>query len=366
MKPKPLPILVIPYSLGSSVGKISPEGSCCFVATGTIAKCWDVKTGQVLPIQLEHDEGITSICFSADSSEVITTSWDKNARIWDLRTGRLIASLGHETRVNSAHFCRNGQRLCTLSDDPQRSLSSSNQATVWDPKNQKILYSTRSVSAAQLSPNGELLLTSAQPFTMDVLDPDECEATICDLEPHSVTEDESLIWNVAPHTITHSVRTLQHGDWVRSARFSSDGSKVVTCCRYSTLIWSTETGQSLKSLDYNRFIDFAEFNADGSRILAEYSDGTAKVWDAITARVIFDIPDSRLSSFSPDGSCVVTACGNDVFQIYRSETGALIGDTIQLGAGLFFLEFSLDGSVLCTTSKDSLSLWNFKDFIALK
>jgi WD40 repeat protein len=317
-------------------------------------------------MQFKHADEITSICFSSDSSKVVTTSWDRTARIWDMKTGQLITSLGHETRVQTAHFCRNGQRLCTLSHERDDTIGRRNIATVWDIKNQKILF-TKSVKSAELSPDGKLLLTWPAILTIDRLDPDDCETTICDLEPHSVTEDEALRWNVAPHSVTYRGSTLEHGDWIRSAKFSPDGSTVVSCSRYSTWIWSTETGQSLKSpIVHSQLVDSAQLNADGTRILVEYRDGTAKVWDAFNAQVIFDIPDSRLSIFSPDGSWVVTACENDVFQIYRSETGTLVGDTIQLGVGLFPLEFSLDGSILSTTSNDSLSLWNFKDFIAFK
>ncbi|HYO52448.1 hypothetical protein [Archangium sp.] len=58
-----------------------------------------------------------SAAFSPDGSRVLTASLDSTARLWDSRSGQLLATLkGHEDRVRSAGFSPDGSRVVTASD----------------------------------------------------------------------------------------------------------------------------------------------------------------------------------------------------------------------------------------------------------
>jgi serine/threonine protein kinase/WD40 repeat protein/tetratricopeptide (TPR) repeat protein len=57
---------------------------------GRKARVWDVATGQPAAEPLPHPEGVMSACFSPDGQQVLTSSYDGMAHLWDWRSGRLV------------------------------------------------------------------------------------------------------------------------------------------------------------------------------------------------------------------------------------------------------------------------------------
>ena len=63
--------------------------------------------------------------FSPDGKRVVTASHDKNARIWDVATGTLLATLPTDgSEVQTAVFSPDGKRLVTATFD--------GVARIWD------------------------------------------------------------------------------------------------------------------------------------------------------------------------------------------------------------------------------------------
>jgi len=61
---------------------------------------------------------VNSACFSPDGARIVTASWDRTARLWDVTTGQQIAALrGHDFGVRSACFSPDGARIVTASSD---------------------------------------------------------------------------------------------------------------------------------------------------------------------------------------------------------------------------------------------------------
>ena len=68
---------------------------------------------------------VTSTGFSPDGQRIITTSFDKSARIWEVATGGQIMMLhGHTDAVSSASFSPDGRHILTSSLDKT--------ARIWD------------------------------------------------------------------------------------------------------------------------------------------------------------------------------------------------------------------------------------------
>ena len=68
---------------------------------------------------------VNSAVFSPDGSRIVTASSDSTARLWDAKTGIVLATLsGHTGPVWSAVFGPDGSRVVTASDD--------NTARLWD------------------------------------------------------------------------------------------------------------------------------------------------------------------------------------------------------------------------------------------
>ena len=75
---------------------------------------------------------MSGVAFSPDGSRIVSGSWDKTARVWDVATGVALATLsGHKSWVNSAAFSPDGNRIVSASWDKT--------ARVWDAKTGTLL-----------------------------------------------------------------------------------------------------------------------------------------------------------------------------------------------------------------------------------
>ena len=70
-----------------------------------------------------HEEKVTSVAFSLDGGKILTGSWDKTARLWDVSTGQeLQVYKGHEYEVTSVAFSPDGGKILTGSHDETAQL----------------------------------------------------------------------------------------------------------------------------------------------------------------------------------------------------------------------------------------------------
>ncbi|MGZ8939974.1 MAG: WD40 repeat domain-containing serine/threonine protein kinase, partial [Limisphaerales bacterium] len=95
------------------VTRFSPDGLRVVVASGFNSEVWDVKNGQCL-LQLNHDGLVSSARFSPDGLRILTCADNRDVRLWDARSGGLIARpLKHGTEVVDAQFDSTGERILT-------------------------------------------------------------------------------------------------------------------------------------------------------------------------------------------------------------------------------------------------------------
>jgi WD40 repeat protein len=72
-----------------------------------------------------RESSVLSAAFSPDGTRIVTSSYDKTARIWDAATGIEIKVLrGHGSSASSAAFSPDGARVLTASAD--------NTVCIWD------------------------------------------------------------------------------------------------------------------------------------------------------------------------------------------------------------------------------------------
>lgn len=86
---------------------------------------WSMKSGQLLDVFVGHFSPITSLKICQTSARVISCSWDKTARVWDLNgQNKLVDSLIHSTEITSSSLSNSGKLLATT--------TSSMQINVWN------------------------------------------------------------------------------------------------------------------------------------------------------------------------------------------------------------------------------------------
>lgn len=211
---------------------------------------------------IEHKSRIAFAQFSADSTKLVTASWDNTARVWDATTGKAITPpLEHSDRVVLASFSPDGTKVITASWD--------NTARIWDASTgnplSPPLEHTAELTLASFSPDGRFVVTAS-------------------------ADNTARIWNAS--TGEAVTPFLQHNGWVVAATFSPDSTRVVTASWDNTArIWDTYTGAPVTPpLMHRDRVDHASFTQDGRILFTASADGTTRLWDFTPdARPIDDI-----------------------------------------------------------------------------
>lgn len=90
---------------------VSPDGKLVAVGVRSVVYMWDVVNGKS-HVNLKHLERVTDCVFSPCGNFLVTSSTDHNLRVWEIDTGRELASLGgHNDWVWTCAFLPNGKRL---------------------------------------------------------------------------------------------------------------------------------------------------------------------------------------------------------------------------------------------------------------
>ncbi|KEP49004.1 tyrosine kinase family catalytic domain protein [Rhizoctonia solani 123E] len=175
--------------------QFSPDGTR--VVSGSYDKTirvWDVEHGTAVIGPLDgHTESVSSVSVSPDGSQIASCSADKTIRLWDTRSGRTIGNLceGHTSWVNSVAFSPRGTYVASGDGD--------NTVRVWDIRSsrQVQLYEehTGSVFSVAFSPCGQYIASGSHDTKIIIR--------------NILGEESGLAYPSGPHVITSQMSTQQ-------------------------------------------------------------------------------------------------------------------------------------------------------------
>jgi WD40 repeat protein len=282
-------VQVLPHDGPVNVAEFSRDGRRVVTASadGT-ARIWDVETGRQLA-SLSHNNSPVSnpsvrhASFSPGGRYVVTAATDKTAAVWNTANGEQVCTVQHEDQVRRAAFSSNGRYIVTGSAD--------RTARVWDsrtgnPVSKKPMSHAGFVYFVAFSPNGKLVVTA------------------CDDENKTVG-----VWDVK--TAERVMEALPNSDDVLSAAFSRNGDRIVTAAKDGTVnIVEVPGRRNLRRLslgpaefadDSKAHVSFADDN--GSLVLTVGASGP-HLWEVGTG-IKLRHPAKEYwgnnPSFSPDG-----------------------------------------------------------------
>jgi len=343
----------------------SPDGK--YLAAGdndrpNYVKIYDSRTGELVKALTGHKDAVLSVTYSRDGKRLLTTSYDKTARLWDLDTGQSRVFAGHDWWVWSAAFSPDEKQIVTASQD--------GSAIVWSVETCEpgppFLGHAGPVYSAAFSPNQEngyvatagydkrVLLwkpDDVKPFDFgSLLTEDPPERTPCiALEGHTAAvcsvrfssdgrfllsggnDNTVRLWDVATGKLLKTVRG--HAGWVRSCVFSSDSQQVLSgSYDHRAKLWNIGGYQEVRILGGRVFeghrdaILGAAFSPDGQRIVTASRDRSAKTWSAVTGKELQEFRQGHdflatNAVFFPDGKKVVTAAADSTTIIWNVATG---------------------------------------------
>ncbi|BAZ08844.1 WD-40 repeat protein [Calothrix sp. NIES-4071] len=335
------------------------------------ARVWDIK-GKPLAVLNGHTGAVLSASFSHNGQRIVTTSDDKTARVWDI-SGKLLAELnGHTGAVLSANFSPDGQHIVTASLDKT--------ARVWDIKGKPLAElngHTDPVLSAGFSHNGQHIVTASFDNTARVWD--ISGKLLAELKEHTgavlsasfshngqhivtASDDKTArVWDISGNQLAV---LIGHTDKVNSASFSPDGQHIVTASFDKTArLWDIFGKQIAQLTGHIDQVNSANFSQDGQHIITASNDGTALVWD-ISGKQIAQLKghvDAILNaSFSPDGQHIVTASYDNTARLWDIRDKQLAQLKEHTGR-VRSSSFSPDGQHIVTASDDKTAqVWNLK------
>ncbi len=328
---KALPLLLASFSYQAQVADavFSPDGARILTASwDKTAKLWDVASGRLIAV-FAHQGAVNSAAFSPDGNRILTASADHSAKLWEAMSGKLITSFGHEDEVNGAAFSPDGTRILTASSDKT--------ARLWDAGSGKLIASFRhqaTVYRGAFSPDGARILTACKDRTAKLWDP----------------------------TSGKVIAVFDHQGEVYDAVFSPDGAQILTASWDRTAkLWNAASGKLIASFAHRDVVEDAVFSPDGARILTASWDRTAKLWDAASAKLIASFAHQeslKRARFSPDGARVLTASWDKTVKLWDATSGEPVASFAHQD-GLYRVTFSPDGTRILTGSADKTAkLWD--------
>lgn len=361
-----------------------------------------------------HNGRIVSMCFSPDSKSVLSCSEDSTARIWEVKTGRLLRTLsGHKDRITSCAFSPDGKMIATSSKEELR---------IWDTQTGRSLktFSLPSFSSS-FSPDGKHIVTSGADMTIRICDSSTGSVNkiipfkegfpwIVKYSPDghqiicSIFADKNFIVGFDSQTGEELYRLEGHKEMIMSFACSSDSKKIVSASTDSTIrVWDTTNGNSIFVLKckHPQIMLSAAFAFDEKAIVGVSWDKNVTIWSTNTGkevlttqdeimprgpkdmtvgvaissdlnslvsystdnvgwlRELFPGPDSHLYkigkhiydvTYSPDGTKIAVALGNDGISILNAKNGECLYILDKEENDYRSVSFSTDGRYLVSSS----------------
>jgi WD40 repeat protein len=356
---------------GESVEAVafSPDGTR--IATGSdhgSARVFDAESGQMLA-RLDHDGPVRTVAFSPDGSRVATGSADESARIFhtDPESEQLVRLNDHDERVWALGFSPDATRVAT---GTMQGL-----VRVFDARSGHLLArldNDARVRAVAFSPDGTRIATGSDHGWAGVFDA-ESGRELTRLDHHgdwvtavAFSPDGT---RVATGTVQGSARVfdaergreltrLEHDTRVRAVAFSADGSQVATGSDGGwARVFDAESGRELTRLDHGDAEVWAvAFSPRGTRLATGTLQGLALVFDTGTwgelARLEHDEPVQAVA-FNPDGTKLATGSAERSARVFDADTWQELA-RLEHQEEVLEVKFSQDGTTLATGSRDGL------------
>ena len=159
-----------------------------------------------------------------------------------------------------------------------------------------------------------------------------------------------------------------HTERVHSVSFSSDGERVVSGSGDGTIkIWNSITGRLVAGPfeGHTDWVHSVSFSPDGKHVASGSKDRTIRIWDAITGRLVTGPFKGHTGyihsvSFSPNGKCVASGSDDKTIRIWDTATGNLVARPFEGHTGsVLSVAFSPDGKRVASGSKDrTIRIWD--------
>ena len=256
-----------------SRGKFSSDGQRIISWWSKVASIRNVSSGKEIGLLRGHTDEVTSAAFSPNDSLVVTTSKDKTARLW----GPTPPQLPYQSDLpilsvrpiiwNSDPMSSDRKRVAEIIEDRGNLFGlATTYVELLDAETNK------SISKMAFGGQGDPDYNISKSFS-----PDSKRLLI-------LSSSDPVLWDAITGKFIASFPTGR----VSLAGFSPDGSRIVTVTGKIARLWDTASGEPVGEIlkgHYGEILTVA-FTADGKYVATNDSDGTARVWEVETGKIV--------------------------------------------------------------------------------
>ncbi|HEY3184297.1 MAG TPA: TIR domain-containing protein [Gaiellaceae bacterium] len=329
-------------SFVNSLG-LSRDGSFAVTAgdDGT-ARVWDPYEGTATILR-GHRGPVLDVWPDGRKGRLVTAGADGTVRVWDV-VRRAASFKGSEDGMSAVAFSSNGRVLAAADAD--------SSARLWDVRTGRLVHRLDAVAA----------LTRSAPLPDDAI-PLMNDLAFASGGRLVTAGDEGglIVWDIAKEKPLRLL--VHHGPSLNGVAVGGHGRMAVTTDEGGTVrLWNLDTGhgRTIQRVDDAFVTTKAAFDVAGDRIAIAGNDGGVRVYDVRSGKSLRLKIGGRTPeafSFSPDGRRLAVATDdyvNLVFDLSSRRVIARLYDATEPTN----VAFSPDGRFLATTSWDSARIWD--------
>ncbi len=351
----------------------------CFAGEDGTAHVFTTESLKEIPLTIRHSGAIVSVCFSPDTSKIITCGADACARIWDIPGRKLLATIHHQPRpdgqnaVTKACWSRDGRLVATCGvgiyavwavSGPDNLQQTSAEAPRPEYTDTRADYGARLVQKGMDEPRAEwaALAFSLEGNSITLGAPNYIGGTVSvpDGKVIQMLKSKEGLASYGAVSIDYSrdgksllvagsfggANELPGGGIIRLAGVEAR-ERVITGF---TPLRMSEAATCGKLCNTEKLV------ALGSR------DHTARIWNVLSqAPVTPPLQHAgRVNSvdFSPDDALLVTGSADNSARVWSAATGKLICAPMHHAGPVVSARFARDGEHILTASQDgTMRLW---------
>ena len=279
-----------------------------------------------------HTDTVCSLAFSPDGMTLVSGSFDKTVRLWDVTTGKQLRTLKeYANRIYSIALHPDGKTFVSIN-------GGTNNVYLWDIATGEQLWMLKGNSTSvAFNPDGKLLASGSDDNTV-------------------------RLWDAA--TGKHLATLEGHTRTVNSVTFSPDGKTLASGSNDETVrLWDLHTGELLHTLKGHTWkVDSVAFSPDGRMLASGSWDGTTLLWYTATGEQLWTLKGNgglvSTVAFSPDGKVLASGGTDTSVRLWDTATGEQLRTLEDHSDIVMSVAFSPDGKLLASGSYDkTIRLW---------
>ncbi len=301
-----------------------------------------------------HSDSVTTLAISPDGKILVSGSYDKTIKLWNLITGKILKTLeGHKAAVKSVALTPDGEILASGSDD--------NTVKIWNLNTGKLLRTLsdneEAVTSILISPNGKNLISASRDKTIKFwnLKNGKLQRTIkAETVPLTMSTDGKTLFSgnddgqiqlfdistgklrqtLTPAKPKDPYFDFQKASAISSIAVSKDGKFLVNngyddshqsikeTDGKNIKVWNLETGKLVHNFSVGiGSIDAVALSPDGKTFASGGYAYEINLWDVETGKKLHTLSAKQggvnAIVFSPDGKIIVSSSGNKSIKVWR-------------------------------------------------